>query len=92
MLKKCIFTLYFGMFAGLVNASNSDGIYIVLDQGVDSCVKFIEAAEEAKQGSKIHSNYYTVYVSGYMTGANYYLDDTEDIMGSTDRVGGDGIY
>ena len=87
IVKYIIFTVLM-FFCTATMAENSEGTYTILAQGVDSCGKFTNAVNEGyNQNNWSKWNGYQYYLSGYLTGVNYHLSDTKNIMGSADMEG-----
>lgn len=62
--------------------------YTYLDEGANSCGKFIEAVDYGENNNNWAGwNIYAAYVGGYFTGVNRYRADVSNIRESTDRVG-----
>lgn len=68
--------------------ATDEGNFTTLGPGVDSCGKFINAANKgSNQGEWGDWNKYALYAQGYITGINELLNDTRDIRGNTDMEG-----
>jgi hypothetical protein len=60
--------------------SDANGRYVVQGLGADSCGKFVEGTRERRE-------YYTTWVTGYLTAINAVSPMASDILGNTDIDG-----